>query len=98
MDILNSLALGFSISLQPMNLLYCFAGVLLGTLVGVLPGLGSAATIALLLPVTYAMPPTSAIIMLAGIWYGSMYGGATPPLPPPGSRGAAAGVEWIDRV
>jgi putative tricarboxylic transport membrane protein len=77
MDILNSLALGFSISLQPLNLFYCFVGVLLGTLVGVLPGLGSAATIALLLPVTYAMPPTSAIIMLAGIWYGSMYGGST---------------------
>lgn len=77
MDILNSLLLGFSVSLQPLNLLYCFIGVLLGTIVGVLPGLGSAATIALLLPVTYAMPPTSAIIMLAGIWYGSMYGGST---------------------
>src|SRR6185503_10075502 len=71
------LALGFSVSLQPMNLLYCFIGVLLGTLVGVLPGLGSAATIALLLPVTYSIPPVSAIIMLAGIWYGSMYGGST---------------------
>ncbi len=77
MDTVNSLLLGFSVSLQPMNLLYCFIGVLLGTVVGVLPGLGSAATIALLLPVTYAMPPTSAIIMLAGIWYGSMYGGST---------------------
>lgn len=77
MEILHNLALGFSVSLQPLNLLYCFIGVLLGTLVGVLPGLGSAATIALLLPVTYAMPPTSAIIMLAGIWYGSMYGGST---------------------
>jgi putative tricarboxylic transport membrane protein len=77
MDILNSLVLGFSVSMQPMNLVYCFVGVLLGTLVGVLPGLGSAATIALLLPVTYSMAPTSAIIMLAGIWYGSMYGGST---------------------
>lgn len=77
MDILNSLALGFSVSLQPMNLLYCFIGVLLGTLVGVLPGLGSAATIALLLPITYHIPTTSAVIMLAGIWYGSMYGGST---------------------
>ena len=77
MDILSSLALGFSVSLEPMNLLYCFIGVLLGTLVGVLPGLGSAATIALLLPLTYRIPATSALIMLAGIWYGSMYGGST---------------------
>jgi putative tricarboxylic transport membrane protein len=77
MGILGSLALGFSVSLEPMNLAYCFIGVLLGTLVGVLPGLGSAATIALLLPITYKMSATSAIIMLAGIWYGSMYGGST---------------------
>jgi putative tricarboxylic transport membrane protein len=77
MSILESLALGFSVSLEPMNLAYCFLGVLLGTLVGVLPGLGSAATIALLLPVTYTMSTTSALIMLAGIWYGSMYGGST---------------------
>lgn len=77
MDILSSLALGFSVALEPMNLLYCFLGVLFGTLVGVLPGLGSAGAIALLLPVTYQMSATSAIIMLAGIWYGSMYGGST---------------------
>ena len=77
MSILESLALGFAVSLEPMNLAYCFLGVLLGTLVGVLPGLGSAATIALLLPVTYTVPATPAIIMLAGIWYGSMYGGST---------------------
>ena len=77
MDILSSLALGFSVSLQPANLFYCFVGVLLGTVVGVLPGLGSAATIALLLPITYHIPTTSAVIMLAGIWYGSMYGGST---------------------
>ena len=77
MHILSSLALGFSVSLEPANLVYCFIGVLLGTLVGVLPGLGSAATIALLLPITYRIPPTSALIMLAGIWYGSMYGGST---------------------
>lgn len=77
MEILSSLALGFSVSLEPANLAYCFIGVLLGTVVGVLPGLGSAATIALLLPITYRIPPTSAVIMLAGIWYGSMYGGST---------------------
>ena len=73
----HNLLLGFSVSLAPLNLFYCFVGVLLGTVVGVLPGLGSAATIALLLPITFHMPATSAIIMLAGIWYGSMYGGST---------------------
>ena len=76
-DTVHNLLLGFAVSLAPVNLLYCFLGVLLGTVVGVLPGLGSAATIALLLPITYYMPATSAIIMLAGIWYGSMYGGST---------------------
>ena len=75
-ETLHNLLLGFSVSLDPMNLLYCFIGILLGQVVGVLPGLGSAATIALLLPVTYYIPPTSGIIMLAGIWYGSMYGGS----------------------
>ena len=72
----NNLVLGFSVSLTPLNLLYCFVGVLLGQIVGVLPGLGSAATIALLLPITFHIPATSAIIMLSGIWYGSMYGGS----------------------
>ena len=62
---------------QPLNLLYCFLGVLLGTLVGVLPGLGPVATIAMLLPVTFALPPESALIMLAGIYYGAQYGGST---------------------
>jgi putative tricarboxylic transport membrane protein len=72
----HNLVLGFSVSLAPLNLFYCFVGILLGQIVGVLPGLGSAATIALLLPITFYMPATSAIIMLAGIWYGSMYGGS----------------------
>lgn len=72
----HNLLLGFSVSLDPMNLFYCFVGILLGQVVGVLPGLGSAATIALLLPITYYIPATSGIIMLAGIWYGSMYGGS----------------------
>ncbi|GAA5153470.1 tripartite tricarboxylate transporter permease [Pseudonocardia eucalypti] len=66
---------GFGVVFQPANLLYCLLGVTLGMLVGVLPGLGPAATIAILLPVTYSMPPTSAIIMLAGIFYGAQYGG-----------------------
>lgn len=77
METLHDLILGFSVSLSPLNLLYCFIGVLLGTVVGVLPGLGASATIALLLPITFYINDTSAIIMLAGIWYGSMYGGST---------------------
>lgn len=76
MEILNELFYGFSICLQPMNLLSCFLGVLLGTLVGVLPGLGPAATIAILFPITFYMSPVSSIIMLAGIYYGAMYGGS----------------------
>ena len=75
MDILNSVGLGFSVALQPQNLMYVFLGVLIGTAIGVLPGLGPTATIAVLLPFTYNMETTSSIIMLAGIYYGSMYGG-----------------------
>src|SRR5580698_3365996 len=66
----------FSISVQPMSLLFCFIGVSLGVIVGILPGLCSAATIALLLPITYFLDTATAIIMLSGIWYGSMYGGS----------------------
>jgi TctA family transporter len=77
MDLLNHLALGFSVALTPINLLYAFIGVLLGTLIGVLPGIGPVATIAMLLPTTYALQPVSALIMLAGIYYGAQYGGST---------------------
>jgi putative tricarboxylic transport membrane protein len=77
MDTLVSLFHGFSVSLQPQNLFYCFLGVLMGTLVGVLPGIGPTATIALLLPATLRLNPVSAIIMLSGICYGAMYGGST---------------------
>jgi putative tricarboxylic transport membrane protein len=76
MDLLNNLALGFGISLSPMNMGLCFLGALLGTAVGVLPGLGPAATISLLLPITLGLNHTSAVIMLAGIYYGAMYGGS----------------------
>jgi putative tricarboxylic transport membrane protein len=76
-DTLQSLLYGFSVSLTPMNLLYCALGVLLGTLVGVLPGVGPLGGITLLLPTTFGMEPISAIIMLAGIYYGAMYGGST---------------------
>jgi len=77
MDILNHLIMGLSIALQPMNLLYCFLGCFIGTLIGVLPGLGPAATLSLLLPATFHVTPVSAIILLAGIWYGAQYGGST---------------------
>ena len=77
MDTLHNLAFGFSVFLQPTNLLYCFSGVLMGTLVGVLPGLGPSATISLLLPMIFHAPPVSSIIMLAGICYGAQYGGST---------------------
>jgi putative tricarboxylic transport membrane protein len=77
MELLANLGLGLSTSLTPLNLLYCLIGVFLGTLIGVLPGLGPTATIAMLLPVTFTLPPVSALIMLAGIYYGSQYGGST---------------------
>jgi putative tricarboxylic transport membrane protein len=76
-DLFGNLGLGFETALQPQNLLYCFIGVALGTAVGVLPGIGPTATIALLLPVTFNLEPVSALIMLAGIYYGAQYGGST---------------------
>ncbi|TQJ39512.1 putative tricarboxylic transport membrane protein [Arthrobacter sp. SLBN-112] len=77
MDVWSSLMDGFATALTPMNLLYAMIGVILGTAVGVLPGLGPAMTVALLLPVTQVLEPTSAFIMFAGIYYGGMYGGST---------------------
>ena len=77
MELLNHLALGFQVALSLDNLLYCFVGVVLGTLIGVLPGIGPVATISMLLPITFQLEPTSALIMLAGIYYGAQYGGST---------------------
>ncbi|HEY7742992.1 MAG TPA: tripartite tricarboxylate transporter permease [Burkholderiales bacterium] len=77
MDALGYLLQGFAVALSPLNLLWCFIGVFLGTVIGILPGLGPAATIAMLLPLTFKMDPTGAVIMLAGIYYGSKYGGST---------------------
>jgi putative tricarboxylic transport membrane protein len=77
MDILAGLSQGFAVALQPINLLYCFIGVFIGTLVGVLPGIGPVSAMSLLLPVTLSGTPESGIIMMAGIYYGSMYGGST---------------------
>ena len=76
-DLLQNLILGFSVALSLENLMYCFAGVFLGTMIGVLPGIGPLATMAMLLPLTFVLPPVSALIMLAGIYYGSDYGGST---------------------
>lgn len=77
MEVFNNLATGFAVALTPINLLYCFLGSFIGTAIGVLPGIGPPATIALLLPITYGIPATSAVILLAGIFYGAMYGGST---------------------
>ena len=77
MEPLQSITLGFSVVLTPVNLFFCFVGVFIGTLIGVLPGIGPAGSVALLLPFTFNLPPVTAIILLAGIFYGSMYGGST---------------------
>jgi putative tricarboxylic transport membrane protein len=77
MDVINGLLIGLESAMQPVTLLYCFIGVFLGTLIGVLPGIGALATISLLLPITYHIPPTAAIVMLAGVYYGAQYGGST---------------------
>jgi putative tricarboxylic transport membrane protein len=77
MELLGNLWLGLQVAADPINLLYCFFGVFLGTVVGVLPGIGALAAISLLLPITYHIPPTAAIIMLAGVYYGAQYGGST---------------------
>src|SRR3954471_1836951 len=77
MDLLHNLALGFGTALTLQNGLYCFIGCLLGAAIGVLPGIGPVPTIAMLLPITFHLPPTAALIMLAGIYYGAQYGGST---------------------
>ncbi|MEO8631628.1 MAG: tripartite tricarboxylate transporter permease, partial [Betaproteobacteria bacterium] len=77
MDLLHNLALGFGVALTFQNVLYCLVGVSLGTLIGVLPGIGPVATIAMLLPATFSLPPVTALILLAGIYYGAQYGGST---------------------
>jgi len=77
MELFDNLALGFGVAFTLQNLLYAFVGCLLGTLIGVLPGIGPVATIAMLLPATYGLPPVAALIMLAGIYYGAQYGGST---------------------
>src|SRR5665811_677301 len=77
MDLLQNLAVGFSVAMTPANLFFALAGALIGTLIGVLPGIGPIATIAMLLPLTFHLEPVSGLIMLAGIFYGAQYGGST---------------------
>src|SRR5436190_12906861 len=77
MELLGNLAMGFGVALTLNNMMYCLIGCLLGTLIGVLPGIGPIATISMLLPATFVLPPVSALIMLAGIYYGAQYGGST---------------------
>ncbi len=77
MDLFNNIIFGFGVALSPQNLLFCFFGALIGTLIGVLPGIGPLATLAMLLPATFYLPPIPALIMLAGIYYGAQYGGST---------------------
>src|ERR671938_1590897 len=77
MGLFHNLILGFDVALSFQNLWFCFIGVLVGTLIGVLPGIGPLATIAMLLPITFNVPPVAALIMLAGIYYGAQYGGST---------------------
>src|SRR5258707_7288960 len=77
MDVISNLGLGFAVALTIQNIAYCFVGVLLGTLIGVLPGIGPVTTVAMLLPISFTLPPESAMILLAGIYYGAQYGGST---------------------
>jgi putative tricarboxylic transport membrane protein len=77
MELFNNLIFGFGVALSLQNLIYCFIGCVVGTLIGVLPGIGPLATLAMLLPLTFNVPPVAALIMLAGIYYGAMYGGST---------------------
>src|SRR3982750_4954911 len=103
MDLLHNLGIGFSVAFTFQNLLYAFFGCVLGTLIGVLPGLGPVATIAMLLPSIYSLDATPALIMLAGIYYGAQYGGSTTAIlinvPGESSSGVAgmAGFLWGGR-
>src|SRR6201996_7551362 len=96
LDLLHNLALGFGVSLTPMNLFLCLIGALVGTLIGVLPGVGPLATIAMLLPITFGLPPVGALIMLAGIYYGAQYGGSTTSIPINISGESSSGMTTLD--
>ncbi|MCA0451111.1 MAG: tripartite tricarboxylate transporter permease, partial [Proteobacteria bacterium] len=93
---MEDLLMGFSVALSFQNLLYCFVGVTLGTAVGVLPGIGPLATISMLLPITFYLEPTPAIIMMAGVYYGSEYGGSTASILLNLPGGASSAVTCLD--
>ena len=103
MELFDNLVFGFGVAVSLQNLLYCFIGVLVGTLIGVLPGIGPLATIAMLLPITFNVPPVAALIMLAGIYYGAQYGGSTTailvifPARPARSSLASTATRWRGR-
>src|SRR2546430_13183592 len=80
-ELFSNLALGFGVAFTPINLLLCLIGALVGTLVGVLPGIGTIATVPMLLPITFGLPPVGPLIMLAAIYYGAQYGGPTHAIP-----------------
>src|SRR2546425_10755386 len=92
MGTVEGLLYGFGVALTPVNLFACFIGVIIGTIVGILPGIGPVGAMALLLPSTFALSPATALIMLAGIYYGSMYGGAATSVLVQRPGAAAAGV------
>ena len=96
MDLVSNLLLGFENALSLTNLIYCFIGVTVGTLIGVLPGIGPVATIAMLLPITYTLDPSAALIMLAGIYYGAQYGGSTTAILVNLPGGASAVITCLD--
>src|SRR6266481_1777386 len=103
-ELLSNLWMGFQVAGNPYNVLFCLLGALVGTLVGVLPGIGTVATIAMLLPITFGLPPVGALIMLAGIYYGAQYG-ARPPrcwstfrVKPPPSSLASTAIKWRGRA
>src|SRR5205085_11667170 len=95
-EVFNNLVMGFGVALTLNNILYCFIGVLLGTLIGVLPGIGPVATISMLLPATFVLPPVSALIMLAGIYYGAQYGGSTTAILVNLPGEVSSVVTWLD--
>ena len=95
---IEGLIYGFSIAMTPANLFACFIGVVVGTVVGVLPGIGPVGAMALLLPSTFALHPTTALIMLAGIYYGAMYGGSTTSIRVnvPGEAGTLTRIDVVE--
>src|SRR4026208_1866506 len=96
MELLSNLALGFATATTLWNLAFCLIGVLLGTLIGVLPGIGATATIAMLLPITFRIgDPVASLIMLAGIYYGAQYGGSTTAILVNLPGGGSPGVAWL---